>query len=288
VRVSLLYSPGAGSVVSLRELRTLIERQGHELVRVVDTQGDPAQLLDTATDLVVAAGGDGTVSTAAITLSGRGIPLAILPLGTANNIAKTLKDDDAVAQVIRRWDLSRRQPMDLGVASGSWGDHKFLEGAGTGLVPRAIRSVDDPGPVEHPPARLDRALWAYGVTLAQLEPVEVTVTLDGVSLTDEFLMVEVLNVPSIGPNLTLSGDADPSDGLFDVVLATEDDREELATYLRDRADGRDARVTLPSRRTRAVDLLGVDLVHLDGHVYAADQPGTLSLRIEPAAIEILT
>jgi diacylglycerol kinase family enzyme len=109
-----------------------------------------------------------------------------------------------------------------------------------------------------------------------------------VSLTDEFLLVEVLNVPSIGPNLLLTRDADPSDGVFDVVLATEDDREELVTYLRDRAEGQEGRLTLPSRRTRDVELSGMNVVHLDGDVYRSDLPGTLSIRIERAAVEMLT
>jgi diacylglycerol kinase (ATP) len=47
-------------------------------------------LLEARPDVVAAAGGDGTVAAAARTLAGQGISLAILPMGTANNIARSL------------------------------------------------------------------------------------------------------------------------------------------------------------------------------------------------------
>ena len=45
---------------------------------------------DRAYDLVIAAGGDGTIGSVATQLAGSGVPLAILPLGTANDVARSL------------------------------------------------------------------------------------------------------------------------------------------------------------------------------------------------------
>ena len=47
----------------------------------------------------------------------------------------------------------------------------------------------------------------------------------------EKLLVEVLNMPSIGPNLVLSNDADPADSWFSVVIATEQHRRVIDKYL---------------------------------------------------------
>ena len=71
------------------------------------------------------------------------------------------------------------------------------------------------------------AVRIFRDVLARFEPQRWTITLDGLATTGEFLLVEVLNMPSIGPNLVLSGEASPSDGFFSVVIATEKQRDVL-------------------------------------------------------------
>ena len=69
-------------------------------------------------DLVVLGGGDGTLSSAAPALIETGLPLGILPLGTANDLARTLElplDPAAAAQVIVDGQLRR---IDLGEVNG--------------------------------------------------------------------------------------------------------------------------------------------------------------------------
>src|SRR5262245_19963348 len=90
VRVSLLYNTRAGEGVSLDRVRGAIEQHVHNLVCVVEARADLTRLLEDVPDVVIAAGGDGTIARAARTLARRGVPLAILPLGTANNIARSL------------------------------------------------------------------------------------------------------------------------------------------------------------------------------------------------------
>ena len=59
-------------------------------------------------DVVLVAGGDGTVRKAAEFLIGRGVPIALLPLGTANNVSRTLGLSDSVQEVIfARWPRRR-------------------------------------------------------------------------------------------------------------------------------------------------------------------------------------
>src|SRR4029077_7978897 len=75
--VVLFYSQAAGDGVGLARLRQAVTGAGHKLVHVVERHHDPESLLDVPADLVVAAGGDGTVGAAARALAGRGVPLGV-------------------------------------------------------------------------------------------------------------------------------------------------------------------------------------------------------------------
>ena len=81
MKVSLLYNPNAGDRVPLDRIREAIAHHGHDLIRMVEKNTSLEQLLDDRPDIVVAAGGDGTVAAAARLLAHRRIPLAILPVG---------------------------------------------------------------------------------------------------------------------------------------------------------------------------------------------------------------
>ena len=74
------------------------------------------QALQDAGDVVAVAGGDGTVSRVAKRLVGRGIPLAPLPMGTANNISRTLGLAGLpIEEIVRSWENPRRVKLDVGV-----------------------------------------------------------------------------------------------------------------------------------------------------------------------------
>src|SRR5690606_7135637 len=85
-------------------------------------------------DLVVAAGGDGTFGRVARRLVGSDRPLAILPLGTANNVARHLGLALDPSRAIAQLASAEERRMDVGVARGSFGTRLFFEGAGLGLL----------------------------------------------------------------------------------------------------------------------------------------------------------
>jgi diacylglycerol kinase family enzyme len=94
-------------------------------------------------DLIAVAGGDGTVGKVARRLIGRGIPIAVLPMGTANNISRTLGITDlSVIQLIPSWSTARHLSWDAGVSEGPWGERTFIEGIGAGLFTTAIPHID--------------------------------------------------------------------------------------------------------------------------------------------------
>jgi diacylglycerol kinase family enzyme len=265
-----------------------MEKNGHGPVHLIE-RGDFHEVLLNSPELVVAAGGDGTVRTAAEAIAGQGIPMAILPLGTANNIARSVGIEGPITQLIERWHNANRRPLDLGIVRGAWGQHHFLEGVGSGLIPAGISAMKAQleENAQHADARVARAVRGYHEVFAHLEPRRWTLTLDGTRMEDEFLVLEVLNIRSVGPNLVLFPDADPSDGYLSVVIAKEQHRKELDRYLRCLIEGGDCRVSLPRQLVRHVEIDGWEQIHLDDRLLSSPQLGTVSIDIQPAAIELL-
>jgi diacylglycerol kinase family enzyme len=95
-RALLVSSPNAGNASRAGQLTAQLERLGITVARQMSVdeldhlppQGSRWREQDY--DLVVAAGGDGTVGAVATHLTGSDLPLAILPLGTANDVARSL------------------------------------------------------------------------------------------------------------------------------------------------------------------------------------------------------
>jgi diacylglycerol kinase (ATP) len=63
---------------------------------------------------------------------------------------------------------------------------------------------------------------------------------DGVDYSGRYILAEVMNTTSIGPNLVLAPNAAQNDGKFELVLLPEEDREHFAQYLQRRINGEDA------------------------------------------------
>ena len=276
MRIRLVYNAGAGDAISEDTLRAAIERAGHELV-----DDDP--------ELVVAAGGDGTVARVARELAGRGVPIAVLPLGTANNIARSLGIEGAIDDLIARWGTGARRPIDVGVVRDRNGRRRFVEAVGSGLVTAGIATMDRVAAerADDPRAQLARALRCYRAVLAGLAPRRWTLTLDGAPLVGDFLLVEVLNIRSIGANLELATEADASDGVFHVVTAGPEHRDAIDRYLEARAEGPGDRLALPTRVARRVVVDGWDELHVDDEVTTGASLGRVEITIEPGALALV-
>lgn len=120
--VILIHSPNAGRGATHDAVETALRRAGAEIaaslpVSALDEQPPQGAVWRAAgAGAVVAAGGDGTVGAVASHLAGSDVPLGILPLGTANDVARSLAiplDLDAACAVVAG---GLAQPIDLGRA----------------------------------------------------------------------------------------------------------------------------------------------------------------------------
>jgi len=290
MRLSLLHNLSAGHGFSLNALLSALEEHGHVLVKSVDNHTDIAQLRQPSIDAVVVAGGDATVATAVVALTGQSTPLAILPVGTANNIARSLGiAAGALPEMIARWDAAREVRIDTGVVSGEWGHTCFVEGVGGGLVADGMATLsssvtDSPGDRG---TALKRALEGFRETLLHARARRWSYRIDGTAFTDDLLLFEVLNMRSVGPVLQLSDAVTPADGLLSVVTAREADREELDHYLLARIDNVPATIDLPAQHGTHIEVDDPRVVHIDDGVRRSKGSGALSLRVEPGSFVVL-
>jgi diacylglycerol kinase family enzyme len=296
VRITLIHNPGAGKTGAkeAKKLRKFLERYGHD-VRYRSTKEDGwKRALKKPADLVAVAGGDGTVGKVARRLVGRGVPVGVLPSGTANNIAHTLGlIDKPFEEIVRGWEKPRRVKLDLGVVEGPWGERNFIEGVGAGLFasllakPKDKRRKKTKKPVENALERLRRAA-------GEAEPLELYARLDGEDISGRYLMLEAVNLRYVGPNLHLAHDSQSGDGQFDVVLVSESERDRLRYYLDHWQDDRERIAMLPTKRGRCLEIEWTGFaLHIDDKlrpepdVKPKEIAGLVEARLDGDAVEFL-
>jgi diacylglycerol kinase family enzyme len=236
MKITLIHNPGAGAGQDASGLVQLITEAGHQ-VRHRSTKGEWKPFLKKPTDLVVAAGGDGTVRRVALAAAENGLPFAVIPIGTANNIAKTIGLLGDAGELIESWSASprARHPFDLGEVVAPWGEGRFVEGVGGGLIADLIDREDEvAAEAKLLGGETDRALHLLSELVSEARMRRWQIKADGKDLSGEYFSVEVLNIRFVGPNLPLAPHAFPGDGLLDVVLLGKDDRQPLLDYLEKR------------------------------------------------------
>lgn len=249
----LIHNPTAGAKDSSSDhLADLLEKAGYDVVIQSPKESAYVARIRQGADLVVAAGGDGTVTQVALDLAA-GALLGIIPLGTANNIANSLGIRGRPEDIIAGLPAATRRNIDVWSAKGPWGDCRFIEGCGIGALTRAAHQMDDLDiSSDDPEHQISVARAALLKTLGQNEPVAARMTLDDAVLEGNFLLLEMLNFAAVGPRLALAWSADPSDGLLDIGYALEDSYNDLCEWLSD--GGRSGAAPVKLRRSRVVHL----------------------------------
>ncbi len=159
-------------------------------------------------DLVIVGGGDGTLNGAAEGLFDTSLPLGVLPLGTANDFARTLgipTDPLAAARLIVE---GRPHHVDLGEVNG----HAFLNVASIGFSADLARELSAK-------AKKKWGKLGYGITaarlLAQSRLFTAYIEHDGTIETVRTLQASVGNGRHYGGGMTVSQDATADDGTLD-------------------------------------------------------------------------
>jgi diacylglycerol kinase family enzyme len=244
-------------------------------------------LQDQPCDLVVVAGGDGTVGRAACELSGWNVPLSIFPFGTANNTALSLDLSTDPERAARGWQGDRSMPFDLGLVGDGFVRRRFAEAVGWGVFPAAIAKTEKMSAGKSAAGTLERDRKLFRLVVSSAPPRDYRIELDGRDISGAYLLVEIMNLPLLGPRLPLSPSSDPADGIFELVLAAEEHRaalEELAS------DGTPT-LSLALRDERGTHLrieTSEVLMHYDGRLWrhpAGRQE--YEIDVDPGAVQYL-
>lgn len=232
-------------------------------------------------DVVFVCGGDGTVMAAVTALAGCQVPMAILPAGTGNLLARNMGlplDDEAAALQIGMDGSERR--IDVAAVE----DRKFAVMAGLGFDAAMMRDA---------PEGLKKAVgWpAYVVSATKHlrgRGIRVKVSLDdGEPLHRRVRTVVVGNVGKLQAGIPLMPDAEPDDGILDVVLIAPRgviDWARVAGRVMARKHTPDRRMERFRARHVVIEASRAEPRQLDGDLI--DDGTTMDIRIEPAALTL--
>lgn len=159
--------------------------------------------------LVVLGGGDGTLNSAALALADTGLPLGILPLGTANDLARTLGIPTDPVEAARVIVAGHRRRIDLGMVNG----RPFFNVASLGLSVSLTKQLT--GAVKRRWGRLGYAI-ATGRALYRVRPFTALLRHDGREDRVRTMQIAVGNGRYYGGGLTVEETARVDDAQLDV------------------------------------------------------------------------
>ena len=239
-----------------------------------------AKAVAAGVDRIVAWGGDGTVNEVAGALFGTVAALGIVPGGSGDGLARSLGLPRHAAEAMRIALTGRSKAIDVGWLAG----RHFLNIAGIGFDAEVARRFN---------ARRSRGTRGYVVEGLSLvwsyacRTYRIKLTGGGQEFNGPHFVVAFANGREYGSGLVLAPDADPSDGVFDMVLVAGGSpvrqlwrSRRLAFRRMSPAEGvwRD--------RVKSATIAGERLCcHVDGEPFEAE--GLVELRLEPAALNVV-
>jgi diacylglycerol kinase (ATP) len=230
MRAIVFHNPAAGQgCLSKDSLLTAFRHAGLEPLYCSTKDGGVEAMLRAPADLVIVAGGDGTVSEIVTHMPDHGIPVAIVPLGNANNIARSLGIAGTPQQLAESWRPDQLRRLDIGVVSGSWGRRNFVEAVGLGPFATVIRQ----GGIRKKSgmANLRHGRMLLQRTLREAASLDLDIFIDGEPMAGQLLAAEFTIVAFAGPGLPLAPAADPGDGRLDVVGIEAHQRDEMLCWV---------------------------------------------------------
>lgn len=247
-------------------------------------------------DLVIAAGGDGTIHEIAnglLTAYAQGVDgpvLGVLPVGTGNDFAKLVgpvKDLDRSLDILVNGEVRR---FDACVAGWNGREHWFVNAAGTGVDVEVVRQI------LKKQGRAGNAVMRYLAAalraLATYKAIPLRIRLDDRVIERDAMIIVAANGRSVGGGFWVTPDAEPQDGRFDICLVNDVSFLRalpiLARVLRG-THTEHAKVEMYSASDVEIEATGPEplFFQLDGELHEPPNARTLSLRIVPSALPVL-
>jgi diacylglycerol kinase (ATP) len=295
MRVLLIHNPKAGDRKhSKKQLMANLARCDHQAFYQSVKERGWKKAFQKPMDLVIAAGGDGTVHKTAWQLMDGGIPLAILPLGTANNLARSLGFIGSVEDILQSLHRGKSAPLDVGVARTSSRMEYFLEAAGGGLFADyfpVAKANEEKG--ASPEEQLNAHLLLLRKLALDYRARQWKISIEGEDISDRCILWGAMNIRSAGPSLHLAPKAKAHDGRLDFLAVREHERKVFIKHVDAQLAGRTERDPLSPWKFRKLIIHSPGgAMHLDGKQWPKknkknkQQRGAVEITVKPAALTI--
>jgi len=216
-RLAVVRNPQSGTATDPAAIEKALRAAGLTADIIDSPHGSGAEAdfdrIASEHDVVVAAGGDGTVSAVAAAVAKAGKTLAIIPAGTLNHFARDAGIptdlDKAIAVIVD----GRERAFDVGVVNG----HMFLNNVSLGSYPRMVRERDalEEGGRSRPVA----AAIAIARTWIHLRKLTVVMSIDGREMIRRSPFILVGNGSYVLSGLALGKREEISDGRLSLYVA---------------------------------------------------------------------
>jgi diacylglycerol kinase (ATP) len=231
-RARIIYNPTSGREAFKKELPAVLEKfekAGYETSAHATTgEGDATEAARIAVerkyDIVIAAGGDGTINEVINGLAEQEYrpKLGVIPVGTTNDFARALtipRDIQKAVDVILE---NHTMLLDIGKVN----EHYFINIAGGGKLTEL--TYDVPSKLKTMLGQL--AYYVKGIEmLPSLKPAHVKIEYDGTILEEDIMLFLISNTNSVGGFEKLAPDACLDDGYFDLLILR---KTNLAEFIR--------------------------------------------------------
>lgn len=222
IETAIVFNPKAGKLrrnghLFLNDAQAILRKAGHR-TRLLPTTGPKMagnlarQAIAEGAELILAAGGDGTVNEIAEGMIGSRVPLGILPAGTANVLATEMGLGSRMIRAAES--LGRAVPtrISVGRLQSSEGTRHFLLMAGIGLDARVVYNVS--APLKQKAGKV--AYWVAGFSLVGRRLEEFEIEIEGRKRLCSFALVS--KVRNYGGDFQIARDTSLLDDRFEVVL----------------------------------------------------------------------
>jgi len=217
-QITLIVNPISGGRKNKNELQKYVSdylsKNGNQVTLKTTTRRGEAKefahhAVQDSDDLVVVVGGDGTLNEVASGLVGSEVAMGIIPMGSGNGLARTLRIPQNIEKACKLISEGDRVKIDMGKANGRF----FALVAGVGFDAAVGKRFDEHhkrGPISY--------FYIGTKEFFLYKPETVTISFDDHSLEVEPFLIAVANGQQYGNNAIIAPDAKLNDGLLDITI----------------------------------------------------------------------
>lgn len=272
--VVLYYNDSAGSFrMGNEKLTEILQDFNYNVIAKTSITNSMNLLPHSNCDIVIIAGGDGSVKNICLKLVKENIKdkkIAVLPFGTANNIALHFGygPETPLEQIFRKWKQKVTTSYDIGKIIVGKEEFLFVESFGFGLFPALIRTMEklEGASKLSPEQELKIAIKKLYKSMFDSKGAFYTIEFDGHKLEGHFLLVEIMNIKSLGPRWKIAPEAEVNDGYLDLILIPSNKKQQLIAYMKSLAQKENVSFPFKSIKAKNISVF----IHEKNFIYHID------------------